>query len=475
MAAMALWKWFQPSKQTSTKPSPDPTNESNLKERATTTSSTPYRVIMADDTTEAEMSRLVREVEARVKGSTSTNSTPFSTYRLSSTNGGAHDTKLQPLKGFNIDIPVRHKGLVDVLRQHPQVSMVSDESTSAFHYLKRREQKEKCDPCLDAWHLEHYAQLRSQHSTPLFIVDSKIAWQHPEFEANQIHELTHNGSLLDCQAPLDSKPTLCTETHGTFVASMVAGKTLGLVPGYNVISVPFQPHEPITPSRVVDALRSIRLFIDANPSKAQCKGVVNLSIGSTKPLHVDAIERIQYEIDTLRESSVLLVAAAGNDKYEPAHRHGFPGRLTFPLVVGSVNQDKWESAFSSSGHRVDLFAPGEVCGASGEGYEWGVGTSFASPIVCGLALQFLSHHPDLDASRLKDTMIASATYEAVKLRDPSNPAHASPFATSPSSKCNKGWGRTWWTLWEWTISGLMKDEKMEENPETESKELVKDV
>ena len=99
-----------------------------------------------------------------------------------------------------------------------------------------------------------------------------------------------------------------------------------------------------------------------------------------------------------------------------------------------MNSQQQESEFSSSGHRVDLFAPGEVCGASAESgsHTWNTGTSFSAPLVCGLALQYLEK--DLNARYLKDEIVKAANYRAVSLRNPESAVHASPMARLPPSK-----------------------------------------
>ena len=60
--------------------------------------------------------------------------------------------------------------------------------------------------------------------------------------------------------------------------------------------------------------------------------------------------------------------------------------------------------------RVDVFAPGEDIRTADHGGDFQVnsGTSFAAPVVSGLAALIMAHYPELDALEVRDIILESA-------------------------------------------------------------------
>ncbi len=86
------------------------------------------------------------------------------------------------------------------------------------------------------------------------------------------------------------------------------------------------------------------------------------------------------------------------------------------IAVGSVNKDKSYTSFSSRGYsadgrvKPDVMAVGyQAVAQSGDGkYYYVNGTSFSSPITCGLAAILLQARPDLSSFEIAQTMQRSA-------------------------------------------------------------------
>ncbi len=152
--------------------------------------------------------------------------------------------------------------------------------------------------------------------------------------------------------------------------------------------------------------------------EAQGADVVNISLGytrfddgeasySTDELDGDTAVTTRA-VDRAASLGVLVVVSAGNEGFcsRPANCWFYistPADADSALAVGAVDPDSVRSPFSSYGPtadgriKPDVAAPGRsVRVASSNGrYRSGSGTSFASPLVTGVAAQMLQVNPNL--------------------------------------------------------------------------------
>ena len=205
-------------------------------------------------------------------------------------------------------------------------------------------------------------------------------------------------------------------THGTEVASLVAGNGVDGVFGVN-------PEAKILPIRVFGACAMSRKdLIDAiswaaglpvaglpeNPNPAK---IINLSMaGGYAVCGAD----LQALIDRLVQDHKFIVAAAGNNFHKPLHE---PANCTGVISVGALNAENRIEVYSALDPRTFVYAPGG--GASlPVNADWavnklkvatyeldfvgnerattrfrGVGTSYSAPVVAGFISLWLSHHP----------------------------------------------------------------------------------
>lgn len=198
--------------------------------------------------------------------------------------------------------------------------------------------------------------------------------------------------------------------HGTHVASVIFGQ-----PGSSVTGIAPQCRGLIVPvfadgrgsASQLDLARAIEQAANAGAH------VINLSGGQLTD-YGEAEGWLENAVRLCQERNILLVAAAGNDGCECVH---VPAALPTVLAVGAMDARGHPLEFSNWGKRYQhqgILAPGEkILGAKpGGGTERLNGTSFAAPIVSGIAALLLSEqvrrgeHPD--PQRVRHLLLQSA-------------------------------------------------------------------
>lgn len=205
-------------------------------------------------------------------------------------------------------------------------------------------------------------------------------------------------------------------SHGTGVAAIVAAvrdngsPVSGIAPAARIMAIRAVPNGD---ERDKDVANAIRYAVDNGAH------IINMSFGkpfSPEKAAVDAAVRYADE------RGVLLVNAAGNDAYDLAIEASFPSRFYLDgdtarhwIHVGASSWhggDRLAAVFSNYGvGHVDVFAPGVdiLSAAPGDEYEAVSGTSFAAPVVTGLAALLMSYFPELDAGDVRRIIMESAT------------------------------------------------------------------
>ena len=144
--------------------------------------------------------------------------------------------------------------------------------------------------------------------------------------------------------------------------------------------------------------------LNANPAK-----VINLSLGGFGTCPAAA----QEAIDDALAQGIVVVAAAGNESDDASYYA--PANCSGVVTVGALSRDGDRSGYSNYGARVDLSAPGGDAGEDGailstiaEGdttpgafdYGFGMGTSFAAPLVSGTVSLMLARDPNLTVGQV---------------------------------------------------------------------------
>lgn len=284
-------------------------------------------------------------------------------------------------------------------------------------------------PITQPWHLDRINQrtlpldgnismgsLTGQGVT-VYVVDSGVNLTHEQFGARALaglDELTH-----DNNDPVSPASSDCNG-HGTHVAALSSGSTVGVAPGSTIVSVRVLDcdGEGRVPY-VVAALKWVRGHHVGNTP-----AIVNLSLGVDIG---DEGSSIDEQVRALLAEGVVVTIAAGNgDSYgrynscdiAPAHVEG-------ALTVGAVAINDAFTTYSGFGPCVDILAPGGTSSTgiesawigSTSAYDIDAGTSMASPLVAGYAAQLLQQQPGLCPTQISDAVVSRATTGVVTALD----------------------------------------------------------
>ncbi len=231
--------------------------------------------------------------------------------------------------------------------------------------------------------------------------------------------------------------------HGTMVAGLAAGGG-GLFAKYRGAA----PASPIVDLKVTDAqgqaltadVISAVDWLLANKGRYNVR-VANFSlVGNTEASFMS--DPLDKAVERLWLSGVVVVAAVGNNGSATSPvKIGAPANDPFVITVGasdiqsSANMaDDTRPSWSAYGYTADGFAKPEVT-APGRylvapvpaasvfaatkperivepGYMWMSGTSFAAPIVSGVAAQMLARSPGWSPDQVKGALMLTTTYNA---------------------------------------------------------------
>jgi serine protease AprX len=248
--------------------------------------------------------------------------------------------------------------------------------------------------------------------------------------------------------------------HGTHMAGVIAGdgtaslgSWTGAAPGASLISVKVAGADGSTDvSTVLAGLQ----WVASNEQRLHIR-VLNLSFG-TDSTQSTAIDPLNYAVEQLWASGVLVVVAAGNRGPLPGTIDK-PGDDPFVLTVGAADPAGGTASFSSRGPtadgvaKPDLLAPGvsivstRAPGSTidiarpearvGTDYFKGSGTSQATAITAGVAALVFEANPALTPDEAKAVLTLSASPNGVldaaaAVADALNPPSvlASPFVPS---------------------------------------------
>lgn len=260
---------------------------------------------------------------------------------------------------------------------------------------------------------DYYDTLTTKSVPEVYVVDSGINWSHPEFEDLE-HEDFWKVSSFDTFTDFQS--------HGTRVASCIAGKNIGIARNIKLHSVKIiEPNFMPTLLDLGNALDAILARATANPNVTR---IVNVS------WFVDENAWLERKFQALLDAGVTVVASAGNTGIDISTTT--PAGMTGVITVGSIDKYDIPSGFNSIapsdsglttnyGLMLDIFAPGEsVVVARNDGtYAINSGTSYSAGYVSGVAAQIAALFENATPNPiLLEKLIDVSTKDALLFDDP---------------------------------------------------------
>lgn len=272
------------------------------------------------------------------------------------------------------------------------------------------------------WHLDRINQARlpldgnsafgplTGAGIDIYIVDTGIRSTHEQFGARVLPGIdipTDNGS-----SKINPVTSDC-DGHGTHVAALAAGSTVGVAPQARLIAVRvLDCNGDGEVADVVNALQWVRAH-----HRSGVAAVVNLSFGVDLGDDGTSIDR---EVQALIDEGVVVTVASGNG--DAAGRpidacKIAPGDVPDALTVGAIGILDVVAYYSNNGQCVDLYAPGgdrfrgleSAWKDSDTDYEFDVGTSMASPLVAGYAALLAEQQPGMCATAISQAIIDRST------------------------------------------------------------------
>jgi len=225
------------------------------------------------------------------------------------------------------------------------------------------------------WPVEH-TELQSQRVVEVIVMDSGINAQHSELTTANIQNLYKIDDLESFDDDL---------SHGTAIASLIVGRTLGIqtdihVKNVKITGINYKPGLV----KLGQALDAILDYHNTCPERAK---ILNLSWIIPKSLYIES------KLNNLYNAGVFIVAAAGNtatciDNTTPA---GFSGSFT---VAASSKEDTELVAVYGSNKKISCYAPGKLISVANymdpTGYYTTSGSSFSAAFASAIVAQHYS-------------------------------------------------------------------------------------
>ena len=312
------------------------------------------------------------------------------TYELSIGDGVSVSFELSRLRR-NPDVRSAEPDYVFSAPEAASLSLTADPKCLTAHpsYIQQMYQEQWTAPAIG---LEAAHGTSTGAGITVAVVDTGVQTDHPDLHGR----LVPGYDFLNDDANVADPPGGTDSGHGTFVAGLIALAA---------------PDARIVPIRVLDPSGQGDEIDVANGIYFAAKhgaNIINLSLGS----YLES-KAVDAAVAYAQQLGVLVAAAAGNDNIGDPE---YPATTSGVVGVAATNPFDMKASFSNYGNHITLSAPGtDLYSAYDNGqYAFGEGTSFATPLVAGVAALVWSAHPELSAEGVIEVLAAdSASVDAL--------------------------------------------------------------
>lgn len=289
-----------------------------------------------------------------------------------------------------------NKGLLRQLMDDPEILFMEKDvlmnnlEHTGDNYLRQRVSEEELITKQIYWHQTDTNTTLQQtddfSSINCYVLDSGILRGHTEFNTGQV-TLAYNA--ID-------RTTNATDNngHGTAVASVIGGKTVGVSnkTRLHAIKVLNSTGSGYT-SDIVAGLN----WVVAN-KRSPC--VVNMSLGGSLS------STLNTAVQNCINAGIHVVCAAGNSGVDASTIS--PANVLGAVTVSAYDSGKTRPTWGNYGAVLDTFAPGvsitAAWGDSTDSYYRVNGTSFSAPIVSGIIVRILHQKPNATPKEITEAL-----------------------------------------------------------------------
>ncbi len=230
------------------------------------------------------------------------------------------------------------------------------------------------------------------------VIDSGVNKDHPDLKDANI-ETGYNfvDNNYDTSDHLTKNGTAVMNGHGTKVAAVLAATPnngigiAGIVPNATIVPLVTVTDDGGYTSDVIEC-------INAAANQYDCK-LINLSVG------VSHSANLQLACNNAAENGVIIICAAGNDGSNGSTQPVlYPAGYESTISVGAVLSNFNLASYSRKCENIDtaavfnsMYLPNSI-----NSYDYTQGTSFATPVVTGIAALLASGHPDYHVESIRD-------------------------------------------------------------------------
>lgn len=215
-----------------------------------------------------------------------------------------------------------------------------------------------------------------------YVVDTGILPNHIEFLTGQV--------LLDYNAITNTNNAKDDNGHGTGVASLIGGKSVGVA--YKTTLHAIKVLDSTGSGYTSDIIAGLNWIVKNKKTPA----IINMSLGGTYSTSLSTA------VQNCIINNITVVCASGNSGVDASTSS--PANTVGAIAVSAYDQNKTRPAWSNYGSVISSFAPGvSVRAAWGDYYNsyfFVSGTSFACPILAAIIIRYLKAMPYATQSQI---------------------------------------------------------------------------